>query len=252
MLPRRLRIRDERWIAVGHLPLPMPDDYDAYVVGSAFHDRLQGHLPPQRRVRIPRGVDLRRFYRAKRRPGSLVTIAMLGRLEPGRFPRRLLEYLPTLREIGAQLVIAGSGPRRFEIEADVTAQGLADVIRFVGPLPGDQIPGFLADADIGLHLTEVSEDIGGGHVPEMLAASLPVIAEPKGCLPELIVSGSNGFLVTGEREIGDRFGDLVRSPALRHRMGLASRRMARRFDMHLFRSSLRGLVSALVRKNASR
>jgi glycosyltransferase involved in cell wall biosynthesis/Tfp pilus assembly protein PilF len=246
MFLRRFRIRDERWIAVGHLPLPMPVGYDAYVVGSAFHDRFQGHVPPERRVRIPRGVDLRRFRRARRRPGSPVTIVMLDRLEPGRFPRRLLAYLPALRETGARLVIAGSGSRRFEIEADVAAQGLADVVRFVGPLPGDRIPEFLADADIGLHLTEVRDDIGGGRVPEMLAAGLPVIAEPKGCLPELIAPGKNGFLATGEREIADRLGDLVSSPALRHRMGLASRRTARRYDIRLFRSSLRGLVAGLI------
>ncbi len=246
MLPRRFRLRDERWIAVGHLPLPMPDGCDAYVVGSAFHDRFQGHLPPQRRVRIPRGVDLRRFRRAKRRPGSPVTIAMLDRLEPGRFPRRLLAYLPALRETGARLVIAGSGSRRFEIEADVAAQGLAEVVRFVGPLPDDRLPGFLADADIGLHLTEVREDTGGGRVPEMLAAGLPVVAEPKGCLPELIAPGRNGFLATGERDIADRLGELVSSPALRHRMGLASRRTARRYDIRLFGSSLRRLVAGLI------
>ena len=33
---RCFRVGDEPWIVVGHLPLPMPDGYDAYVVGSAF------------------------------------------------------------------------------------------------------------------------------------------------------------------------------------------------------------------------
>jgi glycosyltransferase involved in cell wall biosynthesis len=252
LFSRRFRIADERWIALGHLPLPMPAGYDAYVVGSAFHDRLQGHLPPGRKVRIPRGVDLRRFRCATRRPDSSVTIAMLGRLEPGKFPRRLLAYLPALKDIGARLIIAGSGSRRFEIEPDIARHGLADIVRFVGPLPGDQVPGFLADADIGLHLTEVHEDIGCLAVQEMLAAGLPVVGEPKGCLPELVTTGRNGFLETREREIAGRLADLVASPALRHRMGAASRQAARRYDIGVSRAALRNLVSDLIGKNASR
>jgi glycosyltransferase involved in cell wall biosynthesis len=240
------RVGDEPWIAVGHLPLPMPDGYDAYVVGSAFHDRLQGHVPRGRRVRIACGCDLRQFPRAGRRPASPVTIAMLGRLEPGKFPRRLLAFLPDLRAAGARLLVAGSGGRRFEIEPDVVRRGLADVVRFVGPLSVDRVPGFLAGADVGLHLTEVHDDVGGFTVKAMLAAGLPVVAEPRGCLPELVVSGTNGFLARGEREVADRLADLVRSPALRRRLGRAGRRLARRHDVRRFGGSLRALVRRLT------
>ena len=241
-----LRIGTEPWIAVGHLPLPMPDGYDAYVVGSAFQDRIQAPGARERLVGIPCGCDLRQFPRARRRPGSPVTIAMLGRLEPGEFPRRLLAFLPDLRATGARLLVAGSGGRRFEIEPEVARRGLADVVQFVGPLPLDRVPGFLASAEVGLHLTEVHAEVGGFTVKAMLAAGLPVVAEPSGCLPEIVVSGRNGFLARGEREVADRLTELVRSPALRGRMGRAGRRMARRHDVRLFGASLRALVRRLT------
>ena len=171
---------------------------------------------------------------------------MLGRLEPGKFPRRLLAFLPDLRATGARLLVAGSGGRRFEIEPEVARRGLADVVQFVGPLPLDRVPGFLAGADVGLHLTEVHDEVGGFTVKAMLAAGLPVVAEPSGCLPEIVVSGRNGFLARGEREVADRLTELVRSPALRGRMGRASRRMARRHDVRLFGASLRALVRRLT------
>ena len=171
---------------------------------------------------------------------------MLSRLEPGKFPRRLLAFLPNLRAAGARLLVAGSGGRRFEIEADVARRGLADVVQFVGPLSVDRVPGFLAIADVGLHLTEVHDEIGGFAVKAMLAAGLPVVTEPRGCLPEIIVSGTNGFLARSEREVADRLAELVRSPALRRRMGRAGRRLARRHDVRRFGASLRALVRRLT------
>jgi glycosyltransferase involved in cell wall biosynthesis len=242
---RCLRIGDEPWIVVGQLPLPMPDGYDAYVVASAFHDRMQGHLPPRQRVGIPWGWDLRQFPGAPR-PASPVTIAMLGRLEPGKFPRRLLAFLPDLRSAGARLLVVGSGGRRFEIEADVARRGLSDLVQFVGPLAGEGVPSFLARAHVGLHLTEVHDEVGGFPVKAMLAAGLPVVAQPRGCLPELVVSGVNGFLARGERDVADCLANLVRSPALRRRMGRAGRRMAQRHDVRRFDASLRALVRRVI------
>jgi uncharacterized delta-60 repeat protein len=60
-VPDPLPTFDERWICVGHAPLPMPGGYDAYVSVSGFHRRSQGHLPRERVRLIPNGVDLARF-----------------------------------------------------------------------------------------------------------------------------------------------------------------------------------------------
>jgi glycosyltransferase involved in cell wall biosynthesis len=175
---------------------------------------------------------------------------MLSRLDPGRFPRRLLNCLAPLRELGVRLVIAGSGPRRYEIEPELARAGMSGDIRFVGPISSDEIPEFLGRADIGLHLTETHQEVCLLPVLEMLAAGLPVVAEAKGCLPELIAPGGNGFLAAGERQIAERLRRLARLPQLRRRMGAAARRTARGYGIGQFRSSLRDLVSRLTGENA--
>jgi glycosyltransferase involved in cell wall biosynthesis len=251
------RTGNERWIAIGHAALPMPVGYDAYVVLSEYHSRLQAHLPHDRIHWIANGVDLGRFRLRPERPDTPVTIAMLSRLDPGRFPRRLLACLPPLRELGARLLIAGSGARRYEIEPELAQVGRSSDIRFVGPISSDKIPEFLGRADIGLHLTETHQEVSPLPILEMLAAGLPVVAEPKGCLPELITPGENGFLAAGEREIAERLQRLVRLPQLRRRMKAAARRTASRYGIGQFRSSVQGLVSRLfahphlVRTNAA-
>lgn len=245
IVPAAARVGGERWIAVGHGGQPMPLGYDAYVVLSEFHARVQGHLPVGRVHRIPNGVDVGRFG-PRPRPGRRpVTIAMLSRLDPGKFPRRLLEYLPCLDALGARLLIAGRGGRRYEIEPEIARRGLDHVVRFAGPIPSDRVPEFLRQADIGLHLTETHEERCSVAILEMLAAGLPIVAEPKGCLPEMVIPDVNGFLDLEEKQIAAHLERLILSPGLRRRLGAASRRRARRWDMPRFRFAWRKLVGNL-------
>jgi glycosyltransferase involved in cell wall biosynthesis/cytochrome c-type biogenesis protein CcmH/NrfG len=243
-VPHALHSFDERWVCIGHAHLPMPPGYDAYVVASKFLRQFQNHLPRDSVRLIPNGVDVTSFLpREPRRAGDAVTIVMLSRLEPAKFPHRLLAYLPVQQS--CRVLIAGSGGRRYEIEPELEEAGLAGRVRFAGPIPSREVPRFLARADIGLHVTETHEETFGIAVLEMLAAGLPVVAQPRGALPELIVSGRNGFLAAGEREIAARLGELVESEDLRRRMGAAAQRAARRFDIARFRASIRALVEEI-------
>ena len=236
-----VRAGAERWVCVGHLALPMPLGYDAWVVLSPFHGRLQGHLPPERVTVVPNAVDVARFDVARpRAPGDPVTIAMVSRLDPAKFPRRLVDYLPPLD--GARVVIAGLGSRRYELEPELAQSGLGRSVRFVGAVRSNAMPAFLARADIGLHVTELSEEVWGMSVLEMLAAGLPVVAEPKGNMPELVRDGHNGYLAAEPAEIAERLRLLVESPELRADLGAASRDAARRFDFDRYRTAMRKLV----------
>jgi glycosyltransferase involved in cell wall biosynthesis/LPS sulfotransferase NodH/Flp pilus assembly protein TadD len=246
------RAGNERWIAVGHAHAPMPTGYDAYVALSASHRRLQGHVPPDRLFSIPNGVRLDRFAAWRSRTTGPVTIAMVSSLVPSKFPRRLLAYLPPLARLGARVLIAGAGGRRFELEPDIAAAGLERHVRFVGSLRSDHIATFLARADIGLHLTEAHEEVCSMAILEMLAAGLPIVTEPKGSLPEQITDGVNGFLAETEHDVSGRLAQLVRDSALRRRMGQASRRVAREYSMEKFAASWRALLASPTRARSRR
>jgi LPS sulfotransferase NodH/glycosyltransferase involved in cell wall biosynthesis len=236
------RISGERWIAIAHGALSLPYGYDAYVVISAFTAQYHRHLPPDRVHWIPNGVDLVRF-RPRRRSGTgPVRIAALSRLDPGKLPRQLLSYLPHLPSLGASLAIAGRGARRAELEPAIRARGLAGSIRFVGVVAPARIPAFLAGADIGLHLTETEQEACSLAVLEMLASGLPIVGQPRGCVPELVIDGENGYLRDDPAEIAECLVALIRSPDLRARMGARSRRLARGYGMARYRQAIRRLV----------
>lgn len=232
----------ERWIAYGHSGRSLPDGYDAYVVVSDYHRRFQGHLPPERIHCIPNAVDLSLFRPRRTARRGPVTIVMLSRLDTGKFPRRLLDYLPSLPDLGARLVVAGRGRRRHEIEPELEGRGLAKVVRFCGALPSAAVPDFMCRADIGLHLNEAVSESGSIAIKQMLAAGLPVVAQPEGCVPELVADGRNGFLAADGPDVAARLRELILSPRLRRRMGEASRRHAEAFDAEPFRAAVRRLV----------
>jgi len=244
LFPEPLRVGNEKWVAIGHVPQPMPQGYDTYVTLSDFHARFQTHLPIEKIRRIPNGVGCSRFKPKRDVVGGErpITIAMLSRLEPGKFPRRLVFYLPQLEKLRARVVIAGRGARQVEIEPELKDFGLSNVIKFIGPLPSKEVPEFLTGADIGLHLTETHRETGAIAILEMMAAGLPIVAQPNGCIPELVTNGMNGFLADTEEEIGERLRELVLSPDIRKQMGKASRQRAEQFDIRRFRTSYRTLV----------
>jgi glycosyltransferase involved in cell wall biosynthesis/Flp pilus assembly protein TadD len=241
------RVAGEPWICVGHAPRPMPDGHDAYVVLSDFHMQSQAHLTGDRVHRIPNCVDLARFPdpRDTRRNGP-VTIAMLSRLDPEKFSRRLLHYLPPLADLGARLLIAGRGRRRWEIEPEIEAVGLSTEVQFLGPIPHRDVPAFLSEADIGLHLTETADETMPKAILEMLAAGLPVVSQPRGSLPELVQSGANGFLSESEEEIAEHLETLIGSAELRRRMGARSRKLAEGYDATASSRRWRRLVVSLT------
>ncbi len=251
--PNRLRMDAvradrERWIALGHNAPLMPPGYDDYVVISAFHAARQRHLPAARVHAIPNAVDLARFGRRPRAAHRSVTIAMLSRFDPGKFSRQLLDYLPRLDALGARLLIAGRGARRHELEPEIAERGLSDVVRFVGPIASRRVPEFLAAADIGLHLTETAEESCSLTILEMLASGLPIVAQPRGCLPEMVTPEVNGYLSFEPRQIAAALERLILSPELRRRMGAASRRAARGWSMAQFRRRWRALVRETTAK----
>lgn len=243
------RLGSERLIVRSAAPLPMPEGYDRYVALSEFQLRMQGHLPCDRVAHIPNGVDIARFADispdqdawAHAKDGT-VRVAVLSRLDPDKIPRRLLQILAQV-EGNISVAIAGRGARRHQMQHELSQFGLGSSIRFLGPIPVDGVPGYLAGADILLHLTETHQESHSLTVLEAMAAGLPVVAQPRGCLPEMIEPGVTGLLCASEDEIVAAISLLVTNPGMRRRMGIAARDAVRRYDAAQFAKSWRRLIS---------
>jgi glycosyltransferase involved in cell wall biosynthesis len=196
---------------------------------------------PQGKLRfIPNGValppvgDIATQRSACRRDWGLgpdeVCIGFAGRFTAVKAPEVMLDsFAAFLRRsrAPARLVMVGDGPlapslRRLAAELELTGHVIWLGAQDARPL----MPGF----DI-LALTSKSE----GHplvVLEAMARGLPIVATRVGGIADTIQPGVTGFIApVGDREaIAGALAELARDPALRVRMGEASRAISLHFS----------------------
>lgn len=153
---------------------------------------------------IPNAIDpavlqaepgLRTLTRAKFsiRDDEMLALA-IGRLSPEKGHSYLIKAVAQARSVGAErglkLLIAGDGPLKAELSAEIERLGLRDVVRLIGH---SEVQPLLCAADL-LVLPSLSE--GSPLVLlEAMAARVPIVATRVGGVPETIVHGESGVLV---------------------------------------------------------
>ena len=141
------------------------------------------------------------------------TLATAGRLTR---QKALGDALEAVARVGAvSLVVAGDGPERRSLERQASALGIADRVRFSGPLSRDQVLTLYRAADAALS-TSAWENLPHS-VVEALAVGTPVVATAVGGVPEVVRNGENGLLVpAGDVDsIAGAIGRLAGDEALR-------------------------------------
>jgi glycosyltransferase involved in cell wall biosynthesis len=116
--------------------------------------------------------------------------AFVGRLSPDKGLRTLLAAWKRLPEI--PLLIAGDGPIRAELEAEVEKQGLRNVI-FKGHLSKTDTISTIRGARFLVFPSEWPEGFPMT-IAESFACGVPVVCSEIGSLPEIVSSGKTGLL----------------------------------------------------------
>ena len=173
-------------------------------------------VPADRIAQICNGVDVDRFAPrggedvrrgprtgpvAQRFPDEgLFVVGTVGRLSPVKHQRLLVDAF--VRACAARpdlaprmrLAIAGDGPDRAAIEADVAASGIGDRIWIAGAR--EDVPAFLAGLDL-FALPSLAEGISNT-ILEAMASGVAVLATRVGGNAELIADGSTGTIVPSD------------------------------------------------------
>ena len=226
---------------------------DLVIANSEFtraHVIAEHGIDPDKVVAIPRGVDLQRFepgmVSAERVAGLCrawgvapderrLKVMLAGRLTRWKGQGLMIQAMARLKAAGDLKILLllvgddqGRKAYRAELEAQITAAGLADDVRLVGHC--DDMPAAYLIADLAVAPSLEHEAFGRTAVePQVMGR--PVLAADHGAARETVLSGDTGWLVApGDVEAWAQALATARDAgaATRQTMGMAARARARR------------------------
>lgn len=201
---------------------------EAVVCLSSHYERLllEKGVARVRLHRITTGLDpsaLPSLDQAAAWAAGPFTVALLGRLSWEKNHGMLLRALQQVRARGlpVRAVLAGEGPERAAIEAQVKAMGLEGVVE----MPGYANVASLLPSVHALVLCSRIENLPLSLL-EAMAWARPVVATRVGGIPDLVADGETGYLVPDDDAVAlaAKLQYLAENPLLARRLGEAGRR----------------------------
>jgi glycosyltransferase involved in cell wall biosynthesis len=167
--------------------VPVFEKYNAvgYYVAISDADR---HDKLEYVATIHHGIDMQRFA-VEPEPGDY--LLYFGRIHPDK---GTAEAIDVAVRAGVPLTIAGIVQDEDYFARFVQPRVDGEHVRYIGPVGPDRRSSLLGSARALVHLVSFDEPFGFS-VVEAMACGTPVIAHPRGSMPEIVRDGENGFLV---------------------------------------------------------
>lgn len=197
--------------------VPVFEQYNArgYYVAISDADR---HEKLDYVATVHHGIDMQQFEVA---PGRGDYLLFFGRIHP---EKGAVEAIDVAVRAGVPLTIAGIIQDEDYFTRFVKPRLDGEHVSYIGPVGPDRRSDLLGGAQALLHLVSFDEPFGFS-VVEAMACGTPVIAHPRGSMPEIVRDGENGFLVRSVEQAVDA----VRAAQAIDRIAVR-RSVERRFD----------------------
>jgi glycosyltransferase involved in cell wall biosynthesis len=239
---------------------------DAVIAVSAYMaERLADIVAPERLKVLPNIVDLAAIDAAIATPQSSVPagtpyLLFVGKLERNKGAQLLIDIFRALNEIGGwgmgdrrsertvspplELVIAGNGPLRPDLELELAALGIQ--VRFLDWIDNDEALRLMAGCELLLFPSAWGEPLSRVLL-EASACRAPILAMPTGGTPSIIADGVNGALESTTARFAQRLTALLAAPQQRRALGAAARRNAeQRFAKDVVVQQVEDLYQSLL------
>lgn len=205
--------------------------------------------PQTRTAVITMGVDVDRFapQPLPQTPGQPLQVLSVARLNPTKGHAFFLQAVRRAVDLGHPITyrIAGEGPARAEIEAQIAVLDLSAQVTLLGSVSEDEVLRLLHDSDVFALTSTGLGEAAPVAVMEAMATGTAVICSIIGGTTDMISDGVDGLLVARKDVDGltAALVSLAADPALRARIGQAARaRSVAAFDYRVTARQLLALM----------
>lgn len=217
-------------------------------VAGSMRDDMVALGMDRAKIRVHRtGVDLDRFAPRDRAAAKIALgvdgplVVSVGALIPRKGHDIVIDAIAALP--GVRLTIAGEGPERPRLAAQIARLGLSDRVTLLGSVAHGELPALLAAADV-MALASSSEGLANAWV-EALASGTPVVIPDAGGARELVTAPAHGRIVARTAEA---FAEAIRALLTTPPPVAAVRAGAAGFTWEANTAALFAHLSALVRR----
>jgi glycosyltransferase involved in cell wall biosynthesis len=215
---------------------------DFLITNSEFSNTrsIELGVKPNKIVCITGGVHIERFqprYHSDRRELRILTVGRLVRFKGVDFALKAFAYCRERSSIDLKMTIVGSGPEERCLKKLAEDLGVGSSVTFEGTVPYEKVQKYYEQSDILLHMPILkfgARKNGFAHTETMgrvlceaCAAGIPIVSSSVGGIPEIVLTGKNGFLVK-ERDFaaaGEKL-LILHNLKLRQDMGARGRKFA--------------------------
>ena len=157
-----------------------------------------------------------------------------------------------LREVPeAKFLLIEKGSQEAALKELAKSLGVLDSVRFVGWVPGDELPQYIASADI--YVSTALSDAGlAASTAEAMACGLPVIITDFGDNKKWVEDGVNGFIIPSQapEALASKIVHLLKDEEIRKRFGSINREViTERNDWEKEMGKMAKLYEKLIEKH---
>lgn len=237
------------------------------VVAATEHERRLlrqvFRVPGERVAVIPLGVALDQFAPGDRSAARAKlgiaederVLLSVGRIQPLKGLDILVHSLCEItdRERLSLLIVGGdeaAGPEIARLRAIAEETGVADMLRWIGPVPHEELPVYYNAADVVI-VPSFYESFGLVAV-EAMACGVPVVASRVGGLASTVADGRTGYLIPWRcpEPFAEKIELLLRNEPLRRALGRAAVEHMRSYSWSAVSARLCRLYGELLEEAA--
>lgn len=195
---------------------------------------------------VPNGVSLRKFQISSRLQNSnYKTIITTSRLVKKNGIDILIKAVAELENI--KVLIVGNGPEEQDLKNLVKKLEVEDRVEFIGSVPYEDIPKYLAVSDIFVRVSR-SEGLGSSFL-EAMAAGLPVIGTDVGGIPDFLKDQETGLFVKVDdsSDLAQKIKMLIENDKLRNRLIENGKKLVeQKYDWNIISQQMSKVFNSII------